>query len=334
MNTEYEIFTVDHKPHMLGAVFVLNHRTPFAEGVPPVGPVARRARSEGGLLELDKHNWPWSMAIVPVMNVDLYELANNHCWRTPFAFAAWAEREAAYMRVARDAHGWTEGGWIDFGLQNYYALLNCGFRLRPTAGTASGVHPVPLGFGRVYVHLPEGFRYADWLRGLNEGRSFVTTGPMLFVQVNGHDPGHLFAHAEPGQTYHVTGTAVSAVPLGRIELIVNGTVLRMVQPANRPAGAGALESPLDVRVPIAESSWIAVRCFEDRPDGRVRFAHTGPWHIDVPGKPLRPRREEVAYLIQRVEEQIRRSADVLPPVALDEYRAALRIYQGIARTAR
>jgi hypothetical protein len=45
----------------------------------------------------------------------------------------------------------------------------------------AGVHPVPLGFGRVYVQL-EGELDADaWLSGLNAGRSFVTTGPMLFV---------------------------------------------------------------------------------------------------------------------------------------------------------
>ena len=60
------------------------------------------------------------------------------------------------MKVERDARGFTERGWIEFGFQNYYALLDCGFRIRPTAGTASGVHPVPLGFGRVYVHLDPG----------------------------------------------------------------------------------------------------------------------------------------------------------------------------------
>src|SRR5262245_28820418 len=46
-NTEYEIFTVNTKPHTLGAVFVLNHESVFAEAVPPVGPVARRAKKEG-----------------------------------------------------------------------------------------------------------------------------------------------------------------------------------------------------------------------------------------------------------------------------------------------
>ena len=34
-----------------------------------------------------------TMAIVPLMDVDLFELSNNHCWRTDFAFGGWAERE-------------------------------------------------------------------------------------------------------------------------------------------------------------------------------------------------------------------------------------------------
>ncbi len=59
--------------------------------------------------------------------------------------------------IETDADGFTEWGWIEFGFKTYYALLNCGFKMRPTAGTASGVHPVPLGFGRVYVQLPGGF---------------------------------------------------------------------------------------------------------------------------------------------------------------------------------
>jgi hypothetical protein len=304
------------------------------EGLSAVGPVARRARKEGGLLELDKHNWPWSMAIVPLMKVDLFELSNNHCWRTDFAYGSWAEREAKYMQVERDARGWTEWGWIDYGFQNYYALLDCGFRLRPTAGTATGVHPVPLGFGRVYVHLDDGFSYEKWLRGLNEGRSFVTTGPMLFAKVNGRDPGHAFKQQEAMQTYQVTGSAISAVPLDRIEIIVNGVVAHKLKPANRRTAASAFESPFDARIPIDRSSWIAVRCFEDREDKRVRFAHTGPCHIEVVSMPLRPRREEVEYLIKRVEDQIKRSSDVLPKPALDEYREALRAYQEIAKTAR
>ena len=107
------------------------------------------------------------------------------------------------MKIERDKNGFTERGWIDYGFQNYYALLNCGFRLRPTAGTASGVHPVPLGFGRVYVHCPDGFGYDAWVRGLDRGESFVTTGPMLLVRVNGKNPGTTF---KPGEGSRSTGS--------------------------------------------------------------------------------------------------------------------------------
>jgi hypothetical protein len=334
-NTEYEIFTVDKKAHTLGAVFVINHKSVFEEGVPPVGPVARRAKQEGALLELDKHNWPWSMALVPVMGVDLYELANNHVWRTEFGFGGFGEPAAEYMRVERDRNGFTEAGWIDYGFQNYYALLNCGFRLRPTAGTASGVHPVPLGFGRVYVHCGKGFGYDDWVRGLDQGRSFVTTGPMLLAEVEGRLPGEVLRPKGDGpHVLRVGGSALSAVPLGRIEVIVNGEVAERIKPANRQMKGGGYESPIDARLKLDGSGWVAVRCFEDRPDRRVRFAHTAPWHVEVAGKPLRPRRAEAEFLARRVEEQLERSKGVLPEAALAEYREALRVYRGLLKTAR
>ncbi|MEM7397050.1 MAG: hypothetical protein AAF492_32385, partial [Verrucomicrobiota bacterium] len=82
LNTEYEIFSVAGKQHTLGAVFVLNHREPFKIPAPPVGAIAREARRQNALLDLDKHNWPWSMMLMPIMNVDLFELTNNHIWRS------------------------------------------------------------------------------------------------------------------------------------------------------------------------------------------------------------------------------------------------------------
>ncbi len=215
LNTEYEIFTVARRSHTLGAFFALNHQTVLDAGVPPVRPIAERVHREGGLIELDKHNWPWSMAIIPVANVDLFELTNNHVWRTEFAFGGWAEPAPEYMRAERDAKGGlTERGWIDYGFQNYYALLNSGFRLRPTGGTASGVHPVPLGFGRVYVNCPNGFGYDAWVRGLDRGESFVTTGPLLPVRVNGKNPGAVFKAADATPEYHITGDALSARAAG------------------------------------------------------------------------------------------------------------------------
>jgi hypothetical protein len=329
-NTEYEIFRVGPKNHTLGAFFVLGHKTLFEEGVPPVRSVLKRARDEGALLDLDKHNWPWSMMLVPVLGIDLFELSNNHIWRTEFGFRGYGDPAPEYMQVERDAKGWTERGWVDYGLLNYYALLNCGFRLRPTAGTASGVHPVPLGFGRVYVHLEDGFSYEAWMRGLDLGRSFVTTGPMLFVQINSQHPGHIFKHdnAAPS-TFRITGRARSAVPLQAIEIVVNGEVARTIKAENREIAGQGFESPVEAELTIDQSSWLAVRTFEDRPDKRVRFAHTAPFHVEIPGKPLRPRKAEIEFLISRIEGELARHANVLPEAALEEYREALRTYRAI-----
>jgi hypothetical protein len=65
-------------------------------------------RREGALIELDKHNWPWSMTLVPVMPVDLFELANNRVWETGFAFRDFGEAPDAAMGIERDARGYTE----------------------------------------------------------------------------------------------------------------------------------------------------------------------------------------------------------------------------------
>ena len=84
---------------------------------------------------------------------------------------------------------------------------------------------------------------------------------------------------------------------------------------------------------IDSSSWIAVRCFETD-KGRVRFAHTGPFHVDVESKPLRPAKEQINFLIERMEAQIKHNEDTLPKPAMDEYREALNIYREIAKTAK
>jgi hypothetical protein len=117
-------------------------------------------------------------------------------------------------------------------------------------------------------------------------------------------------------------------------VVVNGEVVERLKPANRKTDTGGYESALDARLQVDGSSWLAVRCYEERPDGRLRFAHTAPWHVEVVGKPLRPRKADVEYLVQRVAEQLQRSAGVLPEAALAEYREGLRAYQELLKTAR
>jgi hypothetical protein len=332
INTEYELFTVHGKSHTQGAVFVLNHQEPLALAAPPVEPIAEAAHRSGALLDLDKHSWNWSLMIVPIMNVDLFELANNHVWRTEFLFKQWTiDVVPDGWDIETNEEGLTEWGWVDFGFKTYYALLNCGFRMRPTGGTASGVHPVPVGYGRVYVHVPGEFTYEKWIEGLNAGHSFVTTGPMLLVEFNGQLPGTTFAQAAAREV-RLTGSAESRVPLDRIEVIVNGEVAKTIVPDNRPTDSGGFSSPLDETLRVEHSSWMAVRCFEPYLDGRFRYAHTAPCHLDIDG-PVRPRQEEVAYFIERMQQEIARNQGVLTAADLAEYERALAIYRKIAERA-
>jgi len=330
MNTEYELFTVNGKRHTLGAVFVLGHKQPLAPAAPPVAPIAAAARSQGALLDLDKHSWPWSMMLVPVMNVDLFELSNNHVWRTEFFFKRWTlDLLPAGWDIETDADGFTEWGWIDFGFKTYYALLNCGFGMRPTAGTASGVHPVPLGYGRVYVQLPGGFDYQKWMAGLDAGRSFVTTGPMLFAEFDGRPAGSSI-DVEESSSIRVHGHVQSSRGVSRIEIVKNGDVVRVVKAGNQPHTDGGLHSNFDEQVAVDGTSWIAVRCFEGEPGGdRIRFAHTAPVHLKRADRRLRPRRFETEFLVRAVQSEIERNRTVLSADELAEYEQALGVYRAL-----
>ena len=82
------------------------------------------------------------------------------------------------------------------------------------------------------------------------------------------------------------------------------------------------------------SSWLALRCFEAREGDRFRFAHTAPWFVEVPGQPLRPKKQEVEWFIQSVRKELERSAPLLPPEAVQEYRQALSAYEALLPNAR
>ena len=309
-NSEWEVFGMDGHEHTLGAVFALGHQTPIKLGAPPLVPVAQAAREQGALLDMDKPDWPWAMALPPVMGINLYELSNNHVWRVPFALTKWTTPAPSWMLPNATIQG-GERDWIEYIHQTYWALLNCGQRLRPSAGTASGVHPVPLGYSRVYVHCPEGFSYHHWRAGLEAGRSFVTTGPMCISNIR-REGSRAILHAD------VRGEQ----PLGTMEIIVNGAIYETIIINTR-------QSLIDREIPLAGTTWIALRVWEPQPDGRLRFAHTAPVWLDDSQKPLRPRREQAEFLAQRVRDEISRSTPVLSADAIQEYQQALHHWQSL-----
>ena len=345
-NTEYEIFTVGQKRHTLGALFVLGHRQPLQQGVPPWRPVIEEVRrtEPQTLFDMDKLDWPFAMLLPTIVPGALYELANNHTWRTEFAFRHWNTAAPAFMQPP---FGASEGGhreWLDYTQGMYHTLLNCGLRLPPSAGTANGVHPVPAGFGRVYVHLPDGFSFDGWMNGLRSGRSFVSTGPLLFATADGHDPGHVFRLSSTARTViPVSLEVLSEKPLLYGELLINGRPEHLLYAKNQETERGAFQTQLQLDIDLKRSGWFAIRFWEQRPDGQVRFVHSAPWYVELDSQPVSITQPEKTYLMGRMQHEIARSDGILSPEALQEYHQALAFYAAlpeaddadqVARTAR
>ncbi|MGH9672458.1 MAG: CehA/McbA family metallohydrolase, partial [Bryobacteraceae bacterium] len=159
----------------------------------------------------------------------------------------------------------SEFGDIDTKL--YYEFLNLGFPLTASAGS-----DVPwghsIGTSRVYAYTGGAFHVDEWFRAVKNGHTFVTTGPMLELTVNGRIPGSRIT-ARPGETLRVEARALGGpVPPRYLEIVVQGDVARSVSGARR-------ELSLEWTAPVSGSTWIAAR---------AAGAATSPVYVEVGGR--------------------------------------------------
>jgi len=162
---------------------------------------------------------------------------------------------------------------------DYERFLDCGFRIPLTNGSD---HPARVaGAARAYVRIDGAFSYEKWIDGIRRGRTFTTSGPLLFLDVDGHAPGDSI-HRDPGDRVTVRLRAVSRQPLGSVQVVSNGAVV-----AERFTEETSAEMTLEV--PVEESRWIVARasrrggfnCIE-----RAGIAHTSAVHVVVEGRPV------------------------------------------------
>lgn len=179
-----------------------------------------------------------------------------------------------------------EFGYIKTGL--WYEFLNLGFKLAAAAGSDAPWGGT-VGDSRVYVYTGRAFNADDWFSGLRRGRTFVTTGPMLELTVDGKLPGDEIRLAA-GRKLRVHSAASAGYlnqPMGTLEIVVNGTVVR-----SRPVESG--RAGLDFDLPLEHSAWVAAR---------TGGAHTTPVYVTIAGE-RHWARERAAELIATREKQL------------------------------
>jgi hypothetical protein len=219
-------------------------------------------------------------------------VCNNHQWRDGMLDnEAWGKpRDKTLFPAPAGNARWTQA--------IYFHLLNSGLRIPPSAGSASGVLPNPVGYNRVYVHCGEEFTWQNWWTNLRAGRVVVTNGPLLRPQVNGELPGHVFQGRE-GQTLELE-TALSLSTRDKIEyleIIKNGEAVESVRLDEYVKAGGKL--PV---VKFTESGWFAVRAVANHP-ATYRFALTGPYHVEFDYKP-RISKESSQFFLDWVNERM------------------------------
>jgi hypothetical protein len=136
-----------------GALLYFNLRRPLAiagsgrEHPSPMKFVEEARTHKEVWIDIEKPFW-WDVPVwVASGQVDSIGLANNHmCRGQMYESEAWGKPRV----VERLPPPLGNGYWSQ---EIYYHLLNCGVRLPPSAGSASGVLPNPVGYNRVYVHV-------------------------------------------------------------------------------------------------------------------------------------------------------------------------------------
>jgi hypothetical protein len=292
-----------------------------AEYPSPMNFVAEaRRRDRKVWIDIEKPFW-WDVPVwLASGEMDSIGLANNHMQHGGMmANEAWGKPRD----TTRFPGPLGNGFWSQ---EIYYHLLNCGLRLPPSAGSASGVLANPVGYNRVYVHVNGEFEYEKWWHGLKAGRCFVTNGPLLLCTADGELPGHVFQiEQNKPLELNLDLRLVSQDAVPRIEIIKNGRVDQVI------ALDDAQSHQHLAAVSFQENGWFLVRAVAAERN-TFRFAFTGPFYVESRELKRRISRTSAQFFVDWVaerEKQVRSKglpADQLREV-MEHHEMAKRFWQ-------
>ncbi|HEY3840914.1 MAG TPA: CehA/McbA family metallohydrolase [Bryobacteraceae bacterium] len=164
----------------------------------------------------------------------------------------------------------------EIGRDGYYQLLNSGFRY-PLLGGSD--YPVcrTMSDSRTYVADGNSPSFPTAIGRLIRGESFATSGPMLFLSVNGKGPGSTIEYSgDAPQTMNIqVRAAAGELPFNSLEIVQDGRVV-----SEWHATEAVFQKELKASLKLTASSWIAARCSGPN----TVHAHTNPVWIYFNGK--------------------------------------------------
>jgi len=257
----------------------LDIASPSREYPSPLKFVEEAREFQGVHIDVEKPFWWDAPTWIATGKVDSIGLANNHQQREGMLDnEAWGKARPKKGFSSADANG----RWSQY---LYYQLLNCGLRIPPSAGSASGVLPNPVGYNRVYVHTDGELAWDAWWENLRRGQVVVTNGPLLRPRVFGPGgptegalPGHVF-RADAGQTVELQVALNLSIrspdKVEYLEVVQDGKVLHEVRLDKFAEAKGKLPP-----VKFTTSGWMLVRARTNNPK-TYRFASTGPYYVEI-----------------------------------------------------
>jgi hypothetical protein len=113
---------------------------------------------------------------------------------------------------------------------------------------------------------------------MREGRTFITNGPSLLLDVDGHSPGAVI-RKDPGEKLGITLSWQSFYAIRRVELISNGSVVWQRSLGDEECRQGSASFELEAQ----ENGWLAARLGSPVRDSfyHAIYSHTSPVYIDT-----------------------------------------------------
>jgi len=192
-----------------------------------------------------------------------------------------------------DAFNLFDPFWMEPEYDIWYKLMNCGMKLPASTGTDWFI----CSNNRVYVQMDDKFGYDGWLEGMQKGRTFITNGPALFIEVEDKGPGDTIRFRDEKKvTVRVSWR--SHYPINRLGIVHNGRVVK-----RRNIREGSYEGEWEAGLSVDSNGWIAVRCNGTARDSynQAVFAHTSPVYLQN-GKQNANQTKDAEYFLKSIDQ--------------------------------